>query len=222
MNKTPRATPLPRNTAATFEPEWEMFFDAVISYTTRTSIIHQLAGGHADHYDRIKYAIDRRLAAMGDQAPSRPRGNPKSHTSCEFMITKRERFDGAMLLALHFPTQDAGALAPQGGFPDMSTALLDAAWKLLTVYRKYVNTLYPNRSSGFVSFDDYVQLVRGVEAGAVAVPTCKCCGSRHPVNMTVPKAPSCPVCTTLHLEPDAWRASLQARLQQRRMEANYG
>lgn len=222
MTKTPRATPLPRNTASTFDPPWEIFFDAVVRYTSRTSIIHQLAGGHQIHYDRIKYAIDRRIAAMGADAPARPRGNPKSYASRVFMITQHDRFDGALLLALHSPQPDPGAQAPQSGYPEMNTALLDAAWKLLTVYQKYVNTLYPNQRHGYVPFDDYVQLVRGVEAGGVAVHTCRCCGARHPVNVTVPTVPPCPVCATLNLETDRWRGVLQQRLQQRRREVGYG
>jgi len=213
---------LPRYLAANYDREWETWLNRIVKHVTRTAIIAELCGG-SDRIERVKYAVDRAIKDVG-VARARPRGEPVSFETKHFMTSQRDRFAGAILLALDpmvgepKATLNVAAAAKQV-HEDVKDEMLATANRLLEVYERYLH-LTGGFSSGHVSFETYYEMLKGIEARAVLVHTCPVCRSRSPYNSQRPTKPTCPVCVEYRfttLAPgfrDAMARRLDGRAQQ--------
>jgi len=191
MNRTgaPARAHLGRN-KVTYPPEWEDRLDRICKLTLRTSLILELFGLDPEvDRERLKEAIDRRYSDMGGDMPPRPRGQPASHQSTNFLESMAERYDAAYLLALHYPHGP-------GEFAETEFNLGRAVDKLMDTFEQYRVNLYPavGAFNTRVTFETFCELVKGVRAGGIEVHICKDCGSRHPVNVVRLGNPPCPIC----------------------------
>jgi len=191
---------------------WEDRFEELIKYTQRTSTIIELTGTDATP-SRMKSYVRERLAAFGI-APNLPRGNPPSYQSKCLLKTEDDRLDAAYLVALHYGPRGPG---------DVSDAEADrgqALDKRLEVYGRYCADLYPCQSARQqpprLSFEDYVVLIDGIRAKAIAMHTCRDCRGSHPYSILQGNLPACPFCSRMKLDMGKARAELERRMQSHR------
>jgi len=191
---------------------WEDRFEKLIKHTQRTSMVIELTGTDATPM-RMKTYIRQRLEVCGI-APNLPRGNPPSYESKSLLKTEDDRIDAAYLVALHY-----GPRGP-GEFSEVEADLGQALDKRLEVYGRYCADLYPlkdrRHQTPRLGFEDYVVLIQGVQAKAIAMHTCRECRGAHPYSTVQTVIPTCPFCSRLKLDMVKARAELDRRLEQRR------
>ena len=196
---------------------WEDRFEKLIKRTQRTSMIIELTGTDATSM-RIKTYIRQRLEACGI-APNLPRGNPPSYESKSLLKTEEDRIDAAYLVALHY-----GPRGP-GEFSEVESDSGQALDKRLEVYGRYCADLYPlnniKHHTPRLSFEEYVVLIQGIQAKAIATYTCRDCKGAHPYSTVQSLVPTCPFCSRMKLGIVEARADLERRFEQRRTARSF-
>jgi hypothetical protein len=191
---------------------WEDRFEQLIKYTQRTRLIFELTGSDALPA-RMKAYVRQRLKECGI-TPILPRGNPPSYESRTLLRLDDDRFDAAYLVALHY-----GARGP-GEFSEVETDLGQALDKRLEVYGRYRSDLYPfddRKNTPRLGFEDYIVLIRAIEAKVVHMRTCPECRGSHPFNALHTLRPVCPFCGRMKLEIGQARTVLEQRSRERKV-----
>ncbi|OYY33376.1 MULTISPECIES: FlhC family transcriptional regulator [unclassified Polaromonas] len=168
------------------DPRWEERFEVLIRLTQRTQLIQSLTGTDV-RPQRLKDAVDRRVAAMGRDI-ARPRGIGQSYTAKGFLSKLVDKYDAAYLVNLHYGANGPGAAS------QAETNLGAALDKRIEVYLQYRSALYENPDDARVSFETYVVLIDGVRNRVVDVHTCQECSSRFVWTLASNVRPTCPVC----------------------------
>lgn len=180
--------------------------EAMSVYTARTSTLLDMLGLDKTASQIVKAAVNK---AQGDR-PSRPRGHPPQHHGRSFMKSMAERYDAALLIALHYPNGvNAGS--------DAETDIYLALERRLRIYSLYARTQYPHSEPAF-SFDGYIELIKGIRIGGIEVRTCRSCHSAHPIQPSKMGPPVCPVCWLLKVDVSAARSHFDERIRRRREE----
>ncbi len=186
------------------DPRWEERFDVLIRLTQRTQLIKNLTGIDM-RPQRIKAAIDKRLAEMGVDV-QRPRGSGQTYTAKGFLHKMVEKYDAAYLLGLHFGANGPGSLAK------FDTNLGVALDKRMETYLRYIADMYERKEDACISFETYIVMIEGIKNHEVPIHTCKDCSSTYvwPVGSYVRH--SCPVCAVHQHDVKASRQKLEDRL----------
>lgn len=195
---------------------WEDRLEKLIKHTQRTSLIIELTGTDASS-SRIKAYMRQRLEACGIE-PVLARGNPPSYESMGFLKPEDDRIDAGYLVALHY-----GPRGP-GEFSEVESDLGAALDKRLEVYGRYCADLYPLKARGQqgprLGFEEYVMLIQGIQAKAIAMHTCRDCNSSHPYSTLHIVLPTCPFCNRMKLDMVNVRSEFDRRFRQYRGERN--
>lgn len=190
---------------------WEDRVEKLIKLTQRTSMIIELTGTDATP-SRVKSYVRERLEACGI-VPNLPRGIRPGYDSKVLLKTEDDRIDAAYLVALHY-----GPRGP-GEFSEVEADLGHALDKRLEVYGRYCADLYPLKSrqrAPRLGFEDYVVLIQGIQAKAIAIHTCRDCKGSHPYLTLQTLIPACPFCNRLKLDMVKARTEVEQRVQQHR------
>lgn len=190
------------------DPRWEERFDILIRLTQRTKLIQALTGTDASA-ERIKAAIDKRMAEMGFGNVLRPRGVGQLHTSKQFLGKMIDKYDASYLLNLHF-----GANGP-GSSSIVETNLGAALDKRMETYLRYRSDLYENPEDARLNFETYVVLIAGVKSHDVPVHTCKECKSRYVWPTGGYAHQSCPICAIHAQDAVAAKNEIRALIEKR-------
>jgi hypothetical protein len=228
LNSTRRGrndeTKRPRFQVAYFTPEIEMTVRHLLQYTKRTTTVFSLLGTPARDRDRQTTGIIRLLDEMFGEgtAERRPRGSPCQYDSLNFLSSTHDRHDASLLLALHRSGPEGlGARMPHL-VDEQYQSTIQRIHGLTAIYSEYVRVSVPSGTKGRISFDTYLELLKGVKAHSVEMATCKCCGARHVYNpLNVTSKPACPFCARF-VDVAKARSQLEARFRQRRAALNYG
>lgn len=175
------------------DPAWEERFDALIQLTPRTTLIRDLLGIDI-RPARLKSIVDTRLQELGMEAMSRPRGCPGRYDNRKFLGTRGERFEAALLLAMHF--------GPRGAHETARAPTLQLGPALdhkIAVYTHFRSVAVARGQEPRVTFESYIHMLDGLRAGALEVRACKACSSRYPVSTATMGEVPCPICATLGL-----------------------
>lgn len=194
------------------DPRWEDRFDVLIRLTQRTQLIKDLTGLDM-RPQRIKTAIDRRLAEMGVEV-QRPRGSGQTYTAKGFLHKMIEKYDAAYLLGLHFGANGPGPLA------NFDTNLGTALDKRMETYLRYCADMYESKEDANISFETYIVMIQGITNHEVPCHVCKDCGTSYiwPVGSYVRH--SCPVCAVHQHDIKSARKILEVRLAGKNMKVN--
>lgn len=194
------------------DPRWEDRFDVLIRLTQRTQLIKDLTGIDM-RPQRIKAAIDKRLAEMGVEV-QRPRGSGQTYTAKGFLHKMVEKYDAAYLLGLHFGANGPGSLA------NFDTNLGAALDKRMETYLRYCADMYERQEDACISFETYIVLIEGIKNHEVPIHTCKDCSTSYvwPVGSYVRH--SCPVCAVHQHDVKVARQKLEDRLADKNNKAN--
>ena len=195
---------------------WEDRFEKLIKLTQRTSMIIELTGTDATP-TRMKSYVRQRLEACGIE-PMLPRGSAPSYESKSLLKTEEDRIDAAYLVALHY-----GPRGP-GEFSEVEADLGQALDKRLEVYGRYSADLYPLRDRQHpprLTFENYVMLIQGIQAKAIAMHTCRDCKGSHPYSTLLTVTPTCPFCNRMKLDMAKAHAEVERRFEQRRTGRQY-
>lgn len=214
MTTTPRRVPLRNKVTLFSDPAKEEQLAELLQQTQRTALVMELMGLGAEHHLRLKSHMNRVLKELGIAA-TLPRGTGRNAESRSFMVTKGDRMDGAMLVAIHFGTRGPGE------FSEPDSNLYTALQKLLESYYRYQADMYPN-SEPLLDFESWVALVRGIRSRIIEVHTCRDCGSAHPVRADELGEVTCPVCFHLNLDMENIRRSLANKTQAHKKSAAAG
>lgn len=182
---------LSKNRGSIFiDPKWEERFDALIRLTQRTQLIIELTGLDLNP-ETVKHNINLRFK-LSNESLSRPRGMVTDYNSTNFLGAYPKRLDAAYIYRLHYGATDPAMRAVE----DLTLgAALD---RLLTTYRRYVGDLYARQADARLSFEEYVIMIRGIQARQISVHRCGECSSRFVVTPNM-RTCTCPVCAQLEL-----------------------
>lgn len=204
-----RARAISRN-RTNFEPDWERRLHRMARYTLRTALFVELFGLDPAAKGRIKEAIDRLYEELGVEMPPRPRGERATYESSNFLDSNPQRLDAAYLVSLHYPH---GA----GEFSEGEICLGRTLDKLLATYDSYIAVRYrDDHTSAAVSFETYVQVIKGIKVGGLELHTCSECNTRHVVQAVRLGHAPCPACVTYRLDMKKARDHFDAMISRRR------
>lgn len=189
------------------DPRTEAAVASLVRFTSRVSILLELLGATEEDRTPLNKCVVRHIDDLygPGSAVSRPRGLSCQYTSQSFLPSIQQRREASILLGLHVSAPLKPGAALDGVFPDVY-ARIDM---LVAVYGLYCSKMRGD-PSGRLSFDAYMQLLKGIQSRALHVATCKCCGARHVYNpVNVLGNVQCPWCQMVNM--DKVRAELDKR-----------